>query len=47
MPNIALVCDSTADLQEAELVNLGVEMVPLKVHFGTELFRDYLDISSV
>src|SRR6185503_4287972 len=45
VPKIALVCDSTADLQQAELVNLGAEMVPLNVHFGTELFRDYIDIS--
>jgi len=42
---IALVCDSTADLQQAELVKLRVKMVPLNVHFGTELFRDYIDIS--
>ena len=45
MPTIALVCDSTADLREADLVDLGVEMVPLNVYFGTELFRDYVDIS--
>ena len=45
MPNIVLVCDSTADLQGADLVNLGVEMVPLKVLFGSEVFRDHLDIS--
>jgi DegV family protein with EDD domain len=45
VPRIALVCDSTADLQDAELVKLKVEMVPLNVHFETELFRDYVDIS--
>src|SRR5690349_11667330 len=45
MPRIALVCDSTADLQEVELAEFGVEMVPLNVHFGTELFRDYVDIT--
>ena len=45
MPKIALVCDSTADLQDVDLVNLGVDMVPLNVHFGTELFRDYVDIT--
>ena len=45
MPNIVLVCDSTADFQGADLVNLGVEMVPLKVLFGSEVFRDHLDIS--
>jgi len=45
VPKIALVCDSTADLQDVDLVNLGVDMVPLNVHFGTELFRDYVDIT--
>jgi len=45
VPTIALVCDSTADLQDVDLGELGVEMVPLNVHFGTELFRDYIDIA--
>jgi DegV family protein with EDD domain len=45
VPKIALVCDSTADLQDVDLANLGVDMVPLNVHFGTELFRDYVDIT--
>jgi fatty acid kinase fatty acid binding subunit len=45
VPKIALVCDSTADLQDVNLVNLGVDTVPLNVHFGTELFRDYVDIT--
>ena len=45
MPKISLLCDSTADLQGSDLADLGVDIVPLNVHFETELFRDYVDIS--
>ena len=42
---IALICDSTADLTDAERDALNVSMVPLNIHFGTEVLRDHVDIS--
>ena len=45
MSRIALVCDSTADLPEEAIRSLSVEVVPLNVHFGDKVFRDYVDIS--
>jgi DegV family protein with EDD domain len=45
MPGIALVCDSTADLTAADQQSLGVAVVPLNVHFGSEVVRDHVDIS--
>jgi DegV family protein with EDD domain len=45
VPRIALVCDSTADLTEAEQRALDVTVVPLNVHFGSEVLRDHVDIS--
>jgi DegV family protein with EDD domain len=38
------VTDSTCDLGPDALAALGVEMVPLTVHFGDEHFRDWIDI---
>ncbi len=45
MPTIAIVADSTADLTDTERADLGVAMVPLNVHFGSTVYRDYIDIS--
>lgn len=45
MPRIALICDSTADIDQADARALDVEVVPLNVHFGSEVLRDYVDIS--
>ena len=45
MSRIALVCDSTADLPEEAIRSLSVEVVPLNVHFGDQVFPDYVDIS--
>lgn len=45
MPHIAVVTDSTCDLGPAALVARDVSMVPLKVHFGDETFRDWVDLT--
>ena len=41
----AVVTDSTADLPEEWRSRFGIEVVPLKVIFGTETFRDRVDIT--
>lgn len=45
MPGIAIVTDSTSDLTPEELVALNAIMVPLNVHFGSEVYRDHLDLT--
>jgi DegV family protein with EDD domain len=42
--NVGLVTDSTCDLSPDDLALLGVEMVPLTVHFGDDHYRDWIDI---
>ncbi|MFN2464880.1 MAG: DegV family protein [Candidatus Dormibacteria bacterium] len=39
-----LVTDSTSDLPDAVAAELGITVVPLKVHFGSEEFRDRMDL---
>jgi len=46
MPNVALVTDSVADLPPQVAEGFGITVVPLVVRFGTELYRDSLDLSS-
>jgi DegV family protein with EDD domain len=41
----AVVTDSTADLPEEWRQRYGIEVVPLKVLFGNETFRDRVDMS--
>ena len=41
----AVVTDSTADLPDEWRERYGVEVVPLKVIFGTETFRDRVDMT--
>lgn len=40
MPKIRIVTDSTADIPVEIRERLGIEMVPLKVHFGSETYLD-------
>ncbi|MDB5053764.1 MAG: domain protein DegV family [Bacilli bacterium] len=40
MGKVRLVTDSTADIPEEVCLALGIEVVPLKVHFGTDTYRD-------
>ena len=42
---VRVVTDSTADLPAALAEELGITVVPLNVHFGTEVYRDGVDIS--
>lgn len=44
MRKIGIVTDSTCDLGPEWLAEHGVEMVPLKVLFGDETFRDWVDM---
>jgi len=43
--SFAVVTDSTADLPDAWRDRYGIEVVPLKVIFGKETFRDRVDIT--
>jgi DegV family protein with EDD domain len=44
--NIRIVTDSTADIPESVRKQYGIEMVPLKVHFGTETYLDSVTIQA-
>jgi len=44
--NFAVVTDSTADLPDSWRERHGIEVVPLKVLFGNETFRDGVDLSN-
>jgi len=44
--NTAVVLDSTADFPEAQERFPNMRVVPLYVNFGTESFRDHVDIGS-
>lgn len=43
---VKIVTDSTADIPTELAQKLGITVVPLYVHFGTEVFRDGIDISA-
>ena len=43
---IKIVIDSTADMPSALVQAYGITVVPLNVHFGTEVFRDSIEISA-
>ena len=45
LDNTAIVLDSTCDAAPAFLDRPGLFMVPLKVHFGDETFRDGIDMT--
>jgi DegV family protein with EDD domain len=40
MGRVRLVTDSTADIPQEICLSLGIEVVPLKVHFGNDTYRD-------
>jgi DegV family protein with EDD domain len=44
--NIRIVTDSTADIPLSVREELGIEMVPLKIHFGDETFLDAITLQS-
>ena len=43
---VKIVTDSTSDLPRDLAESLGITVVPLNVHFGTEVFKDGVDISA-
>ena len=43
---VRVITDSTADLPSEMAAELGIEVVPLNVHFGTDTFRDNIDLSA-
>jgi len=45
MPNVAIVTDSVSALPPQVAEEFGITVVPLVVRFGTELYRDGLDLS--
>jgi DegV family protein with EDD domain len=45
VPNVAIVTDSVADLPPQVAEEFGITVVPLAVRFGTDLYRDGLDLS--
>lgn len=44
MADLCIVTDSTSDLPVEVRRELGIEVVPLNVHFGDELFKDGVDM---
>jgi len=45
MAQIALVTDSSATLPPALIAQYGIHVIPLYIHFGTEVFCDGLDMT--
>ena len=45
VPDVAIVTDSVADLPPQVAEEFGITVVPLVVRFGTDLYRDSLDLS--
>ena len=43
---VRVVTDSTGDLPTEMAEELGIEVVPLNVHFGTDTYRDNIDITA-
>jgi DegV family protein with EDD domain len=44
MPNVAIVTDSVADLPSEVVEEFGITVVPLVLRFGTDVYRDGLDL---
>ncbi len=43
---VAIVTDSTSDLTPRTAEELGITVVPLNVHFGTEIYKDGVDLTT-
>jgi len=43
---VRIVTDSTADLAPEQQRAAGITVVPLNVHFGDQVFRDHVDLST-
>lgn len=45
MPNVAVVTDSVADLPPQVAEEFGITVIPLVLRFGTDVYRDRVDLS--
>lgn len=45
MPNVRIVTDSSCDLDDATCAELGVEVVPLSIRFGSDEFEDRSELT--
>ena len=45
MARIKIVTDSTSDILPEQASKYGIEVIPLNVHFGDEVFKDGVDIT--
>jgi DegV family protein with EDD domain len=45
MPGVRIVSDSSCDLTQQEAEELGVEVVPLTIRFGSDEYTDRVDLS--
>lgn len=43
---VRIITDSTSDFSPARAQELGIQVVPLQVHFGAECYRDGVDITN-
>ena len=43
---VKIITDSTSDIPVQVARDLGIEVIPLYVHFGTEVYRDGVDLST-
>ncbi|MFC1924798.1 DegV family protein, partial [Chloroflexota bacterium] len=43
---VKIVTDSTSDIPPQVAQELGITVVPLYVHFGTDVYRDGIDLSA-
>ncbi len=44
--SVHIIADSTCDITQAEAARMGVQILPLSIHFGTEEYRDGVDLST-
>lgn len=44
--NVGIVTDSTSDISDELAAQHGITVVPLNLHFGDEVFRDQVDITT-
>ena len=43
---VKIVTDSMADLPPRVVEELGITVIPINIHFGTEVYRDGIDITT-
>ena len=43
---LRIVTDSSSEISQEEAARLGIEVLPLTIIFGSEQFRDGIDINS-